>query len=126
MQSAGMERVVLLRDLRENDVMPADFEAANPVVRCAVLCMPCYASCISLHHAAVEHCPALVVLASRPPPLGSNRTGPTAGGWRGNLLGPHPPKRLPLPHAVLVLHPCRTSMQSGLCSVEGTHLEIKI
>jgi hypothetical protein len=31
--ATGMERVVLLRDLRENDVMPADFEAANPVVR---------------------------------------------------------------------------------------------
>lgn len=30
--STGMERVVLLRDLRENDVMPADFEAANPLV----------------------------------------------------------------------------------------------
>lgn len=31
--STGMERVVLLRDLVMNDVMPADFEGANPVVR---------------------------------------------------------------------------------------------
>ncbi|KAL6780346.1 hypothetical protein ACKKBF_B13520 [Auxenochlorella protothecoides x Auxenochlorella symbiontica] len=30
--STGMERAVLLRDLRERDVMPADFEASQPAV----------------------------------------------------------------------------------------------
>jgi translation initiation factor 2-alpha kinase 4 len=30
--ATAMERAVLLRDLRENGVMPAAFEAANPVV----------------------------------------------------------------------------------------------
>ena len=31
--STGMERAILLRDLREHGVMPAEFEAANPQVR---------------------------------------------------------------------------------------------
>lgn len=30
--STGMERAILLRDLREHGVMPAEFEAANPQV----------------------------------------------------------------------------------------------
>jgi hypothetical protein len=39
--STGMERVLLLRDLRENGALPPEWEMQNPQVRaCVLACLP--------------------------------------------------------------------------------------